>query len=512
MRHRTAFLTSAFPTSGLTSGLFLAAGLLIAPVTPLASASLAAQEPVDRAMIDRIIAEGTDHSQVLASFNYLSNVIGPRLTGSPAAKRAVDWTTDRMRAFGLSNVHQETWDFGRGWTLEGLTLEMTAPRYFPIVGYPEAWTPSTRGAIEGAPVYIGDWSADQIRARASELKGRVVLPYPPMETFIEADRPQPADTDARVPIGAPRFLRPESQVDRRELPGLLQEAGAGAVLQPNQGTEGTLFVLGNQNTKDDAVPSVIVASEHYDLIVRMIQAGEPVRLRVDVKTKYWDQDTNGYNILAEIPGTDPDIGDEVVMLGAHLDSWHSATGATDNADGVSSALEAMRILKALGVKPRRTIRLAIWTGEEEGLLGSRAYVAEHLSPDDPADAAARNNLSVYFNHDPGRGGIYGWYAEENPATKAIFDAWLEPLKKIGAKRNVIDAIGSTDHKAFTAAGLPGFNTIQDYQGYDTHTHHTNQDFYERMSEADLREGAIVMATFIYEAAMRDQKIPRAPVS
>jgi Zn-dependent M28 family amino/carboxypeptidase len=216
--------------------------------------------------------------------------------------------------------------------------------------------------------------------------------------------------------------------------------------------------------------------------------------------------------MADIPGTDPQIGKEVVLLGAHLDSWHSATGAVDNADAVAAAIEAVRILKTLGVKPRRTIRVGIWSGEEEGLLGSRAYVAQHLDPENPADAEAREDLSVYFNQDPGCGGIYGWYMENNAPAKAIFDAWLEPLKKIGAKRNVIEGIGSTDHVPFIGAGLPGFNTIQDYVDYDTKIHHTNQDFYERLSETDLKETAIVLATFLYEAAQRDQKIPRVPAS
>ena len=483
----------------------LVAAALLAPLP----AALAAQEPVDRAMIDRIVAEATDHSEVLARYDWLTNVAGPRLTGSPALKRAADWAVAELKGMGMSNVHEETFPFGRGWTLEGLTLEMTGPRYFPLVGYPEAWTPSTDGVIEGAPVYVGDWTEADLKARAAELRGRVVLPYPPMETFITADRPQPADTDAPVPIGAPPFLRPEGPVDRRALPGLLRDAGAGALLQPNQGTEGTLFVLGNRNTPDDAVPSVILASEHYDMLVRMVRAGEPVRLRVAVRTRYHEEDTNGYNVLAEIPGTDPAIGAEVVMLGAHLDSWHSATGATDNADAVASAMEAMRILHALGVKPRRTIRLALWSGEEEGLLGSRAYVDAHYGPDDTEN---RNNLSVYLNHDPGRGGIYGWYMEDNTAAKAVFDAWLEPLKAVGARRNVVGGIGSTDHRAFTAAGLPGFNTVQEYEGYDVRTHHTNQDFYERMAPEELREAAIVLATFLYQAAMRDGKIPRAPIS
>lgn len=481
---------------------FLAAVLIAAPC-------YAQQEPVDLAMIARIKAEGMEHSTVMQSLSYLSDVVGPRLTGTPALKRAVDWVTDQLRDLDMDDVHQETWDFGRGWTLEGLTLEMTSPRYFPLVGYPEAWTPSTKGVVEGEPVYIGDWTAEAVRAHAAELRGRIVLATKPMTHFITEDRPQPAATDDSVATGNPRFWRPESTVGRRELPGLLREVGAAAALQPSQGTDGTLFVLGNRNTPDDAVPSIILAAEHYGMIVRMLQAGEHVQLRVGVKARYDEQDTDGYNIIADIPGTDPKIGDEVVMLGAHLDSWASATGASDNADAVASLLEAARILKALGVRPRRTIRVAVWTGEEEGLLGSRAYVARHYGPD---STASREKLSAYLNDDPGAGKVYGWYAQGNPAAKRVFDAWLKPLEDIGAKKNVIESIGSTDHLAFTAAGLPGFNTIQDYADYDVRMHHTNQDFYERLRPEDMKEASIVLAVFLYEAAMRDGKIPGVPAS
>jgi len=460
-------------------------------------------------MIARIKAEATERSQVVSIFNHLTNVIGPRLTGSPAFLRSAEWSAGRFTGMDLSDVRLESWEFGRGWTLEGLVLEMTAPRYFPLFGYPEAWTPSTAGVLDGEPVYIGDWTEDDVRTRAAEIRGRVVLASRPQEAFITEDRVQPADADEPVRIGAPRSLRPPSSIDRRALAGLLQEVGAGAVLRPNQGEHGTVFVLGRRSTADGATPTVILAAEHYNMIVRLIESGEPVRLKVRVDARYHEDDTNGYNVLAEIPGVDPELGDEVVMVGAHLDSWHSATGASDNADAVASLLEAARILSALGVQPRRTIRFALWGGEEQGLLGSRYHVSEHFGDD---DVESRAKLSVYFNHDPGTGAIYGWYMEGNAAAKTIFDAWLEPLKEVGARRNVIDRIGSTDHVSFIRAGLPGFNTLQDYVDYDVRTHHTNTDFYERLSEEDLQEAAVVLATFLYHAAMRDEKIPRMPIS
>ena len=289
---------------------------------------------------------------------------------------------------------------------------------------------------------------------------------------------------------------------------LMREVGAGLVLRPTQGQHGTMFVLGNRATPDDAAPSVIVAAEQYNMIVSALKAGSAVTLRARVDTRYFTADTNGYNVIAEIPGGDPVLKDEVVLLGAHLDSWHSATGATDNADASASLIEAMRILKALGVKPRRTIRMALWGGEEEGLLGSHAYAMEHYAGD--ANAAAREKLSVYLNSDPGSGPIFGWYMEENPAAKAIFDAWLEPLKELGARRNVIAKIGSTDHLSFAALGLPAFNSLQDYVEYDTREHHTNMDFADRVLTADLQQNAIVLATFAWHAAMRDHKVPRPP--
>jgi hypothetical protein len=474
----------------------------------LAAARLAAQEPADQAAIARIKDEGLNRSQVLPAFDHLTNVIGPRLTNSPAFRQAVDWVAAELKRDGLANVHTESWPFGRGWTLEKLTIEMTAPRYLPIIAYPEAWTPSTKGELLGTPVYVGDLTADQVRARKAELAGKIILPWKPQTGFIAKDRVQPADHEERVPIGAPPNVGTTGPADRRGLSALMREVGAGAVLQPNQGEHGTLFVLGNRDTRDDAVPSLILASEQYNQIARMLQQGVAVQLRLNLQTRYYAADTNALNVIAEIPGTDPRIGDEVVMVGGHLDSWHSGTGATDNADAAAELLEAARILKALGLKPRRTIRFAWWGGEEQGLLGARAWVAQHLSGD--ANTVARDRFDVYFNQDPGTGPIYGWYLEENQAAQPIFDAWLSALKDIGARKNVLDKIGSTDHLAFIAAGVPGFNSIQDYTDYDTRTHHTNMDVYERVTPDDLKQAAIVMAAFAYQAAMRDEKIPRAP--
>jgi carboxypeptidase Q len=474
---------------------------LMAFMVLVAAPPAGAQEPLDQAMTDRIVREGLRSSEAPEIYAHLVNVIGPRLTGSPSFKEAVDWSANRLRGWGLDNVHVDAWEFGRGWTLEGLTLEMTEPRYFPLTGYPEAWTPSTKGEILGAPVYLGDMSAEELESLKPRIQGAIVLATPPQSQFRVQDRPQPAASQEPVLIGAPAVFRSTGPVPPRELNALLQEAGAAVRLQPSQGRHGTIFVTGNRNTANDAVPSIVLAAEHYNMIVRMLQLGEDVRLRVALTTRYHEEDPSSYNVLAEIPGTDPALRDEVVMMGAHLDSWHSSPGATDNADGVASSMEAMRILKALGIQPLRTIRLALWGGEEQGLLGARSWVQRHLAEDDNREA--RDNLYLYLNNDPGYGKILGWYMEGNEALKPVFDAWLEPLKELGAMRNVPEGIGSTDHVPFIQAGVPAFNAIQEYLDYDVRTHHTNMDFHERVAEEDLKQAAIVLAVFAYHAAMRE---------
>jgi carboxypeptidase Q len=465
----------------------------------------------DAATLARIRDEGMNRSHVIEMFNHLTNVIGPRLTGSPAFKQSIDWSVATLNRYGLSKVHAESWPYGKGWTLEKFTLEMVEPRYFPLIGFPEAWSPSMPREITASPVYIGALAnADSVKARAGSLKGAIVLATKPQDAFITKDRLQPTESDQAVPIGAPRPNVAAGPLPRAALQPTLRELGAGVVLRPSEGTEGTMFVLGNRNgSADNSIPSVIVAAEHYNMIARAVESGVPVKLRVNVQTKYYSADTNGYNVIAEIPGTDPQIGDEVVLLGAHIDSWHSATGASDNADAVAELIEAMRILKTLGIAPKRTIRTAIWGGEEEGLLGSKAYVQQHYAGD--ANAQAREKLSVYLNNDPGTGPIYGWYSEGNAAAKSLFDAWLAPLKDVGGRRNIVEKIGNTDHLSFTALGMPGFNTIQDYVGYDTRMHHTNMDFYERVKPEELKEAAVVLASFAYQAAMRAERFPRPSV-
>jgi carboxypeptidase Q len=489
----------------LTGHLVLA--LLCWPAVLLSPRAVCAQEPVEQAIIAKIRDEGLNHSQVLETFTHFTEVIGPRLTASPALKSAAEWARAQLQTWGLSNPRLEAWEFGRGWELDKFSIEMVEPRYMPLIGYPEAWSPATAGEITAAPIFLGDKKQAELDELRGKLKGAIVLSQPLQTSFERADRPQPTLFDQPVAIGQPRppagsapFITPQNMAR------LLRETGAGVVLRPNRGEHGTLFVLGRDNG-EGAVPSVILSAEHYNMIARMVQRGLTVKLRVNVQTRFLNDEKNGYNVLAELPGTDPVLRDEIVMIGGHLDSWHSSPGATDNADGAAVVLEAMRILKAIGAQPKRTIRMALWSGEEQGLHGSRRYVEKYLAG--PANAAAREKFNVYFNLDPGSGPIYGWYLENNEAVRPLFDAWLAPFRDLGARRNILQGIGNTDHLSFTRAGLAGFNPVQDYVDYDVRAHHTNMDTFERVKPADLQQCALVLASFAYHAAVRAEKIPRA---
>jgi carboxypeptidase Q len=480
-----------------------------------ATVVLAGQSQTDRDATAKIRTEGLEHSQVAPVFDMLTVNIGPRLTASPAHKRAAEWARERLASYGLANARLEPWHFGRGWTLEKLTVEMIEPRYFPLIGYADGWSASTSGEIVAAPVFIGGKSLDDVEAMRAQLKGAIVMSQPMMTNFVRKDRPQPSDPDY-VPMSAayatsagrsntpPQGETPQQRAQR--LTQALRTAGAAVILKPSAGEHGTVFVTGRDGGPG-AVPSVTLSGEHYNMIARYLQQNIPVKLRVNVQTQFYDADGgNAYNVIAELPGADPALRDEVVMIGGHLDSWHTGVGATDNADGSTTVMEAMRILKAIGARPRRTIRVALWGGEEQGLLGSKAWVTQHLAG--PANAAAREKFDVYYNIDNGTGKIYGWYLQNQEEVRPIFDSWLEPLKSVGVRRNVGEPVGSTDHLSFIDAGVPGFNPIQDYGNYDIRTHHTNMDTVDRLDVNDIRQAAIVMATFAYESAMADRKLPR----
>ena len=446
-----------------------------------------------------------ERSQVEPVFNMFTVTIGPRLTASPAHKKAAEYARDRLTSYGLSNAHLEPFHFGRGWTLEKLSIEMIEPRYLPLIGYADAWSPSTKGEIVATPLFVGGMSTGEA-VDSALIKDAIVMVAPPMANFVRKDRPQPTDPEyvpnsAAYATSVGRSGRGPVSNPVRLLSEVMGKNGAAVILKASVGEHGTVFVTGSKDGPPGGVPTVTLSGEHYNMIASMLAQKIPVKLRINVQTKFYDAENgNAYNVIAELPGTD--LADEVVMIGGHLDCWHTGVGATDNADGSTTVMEAMRILKAAGARPRRTIRVALWAGEEQGLLGSKAWVAEHLAGD------AKNKFDVYYNIDNGTGPIYGWYMQNNEGVRTLFDRWIEPLKSVGVRRNVIEPVGSTDHMSFLDGGVPGFNPIQDYNGYDTRTHHTNMDTVDRLDVKDIRQAALVMAWFAYNSAMSDQKIPR----
>jgi carboxypeptidase Q len=474
----------------------------VAIVGALCQAWLSAQQqPASPPALAAIRAEGMSRSEAPRLFSMLTDVLGPRLSGSPAHLAAARWAVDQLKEWGLADARLEPFEFGRGWTLEKLTAEMTSPRYAPLLAYAEAWSPATAGMVSGTPIYVGELSADEIDRLGARLRGAIVLAYRPQTEFLRADRMEPS-VGSPVRTGNPPYPDASSATPAAALLARLRAHGAAVVLRPGAMEHGTVRVQGNRATAPDAVPTAVLAAEQYNMLVRLAQMNRPLQVRVDIGARF-ENGPDSYNVIAEIPGSDPVLRDEVVLVGAHLDSWHTATGATDNADGVVAVMEAMRILSRLEARPRRTVRVALWSGEEQGLLGSAAHVARHLR-----DAAARGRISVYLNDDPGTGPTYGFYMQGNEPAKRIFDGWLEPLRDLGVRRNVIEGINATDHLAFDEAGIPAFTVIKDFRNYDTRTRHTNADYADAVSAGDLTQSATVLATVAWQAAMRDDKIPR----
>ena len=479
-------------------------GLAVAVVCLAGAAygSEGGQGRVDFSVIEKIRAEGMERSKAVETFEYLTTNIGPRLTNSPAHKQAITWTEQLLKSWDMSEVHTEGFQFGRGWTLDKVTVEMVEPRYMPLIGYPRGWSPSTAGRIVATPVWIPGLDDAALTAQAGNLKGAILFTSPIQQYFIRADRPA-ASGDLKRPSPAP--ARPP-QLNAERL-ATLKAAGVGVTIEPNIGEHGTVFVTG-RDMGANSVPSIVLAAEHYNLVAKMLQQKIPVTLAVEIQATYDESERDTHNVIWEIPGTDNAVKDEIVMVGAHLDSWHTATGATDNADGSATVMEAMRILKVLNIRPRRTIRGALWAGEEQGLLGSRAYVAEHLAGD--RNKAARDKFSVYFNLDNGFPPISGFYMEGNDPARVIMADWLKPVASLGAIMPSPGHIGATDHLSFINVGVPGFQAVQEYNTYDVRTHHTNVDFSERIDPDALKQASTVMAVVLYQAAMREGTVPKPP--
>ncbi len=523
--------------------------------------------------IAKIKKEGMENSQVMPTLSYLTDVIGGRLTNSPNMKRANEWTRDTMAKWGMKNAHLEAWGpWGRGWSLSRFSAQVVSPQAFPLIAYPKAWSPSTKGEVTGEVVFFDANTDADFAKYKGNLKNKIVLVSNTREIKADFDGYADRYTDEELlkmanapnPLYAPRGQRdfnPERlqaflkrfQDSAKRLNFLLDEGAAVMIDNSFLGSGGTIFVSGaavaqkvpetlqeafggenrisawDKAAESKMIPQVTLATEDYNRLVRMMQLGEKVQMSVNLQAEFHDADLMGYNTIAEIPGTDPKLKDEVVMLGGHLDSWHASTGATDNAAGCAVAMEAARIIMASGLKPRRTIRVALWSGEEQGLNGSEAYVKQHFGEmKGGGDRFARmtgtetgkpqlikkadyEKLSAYYNLDNGTGKIRGVYMQSNSAVEPFFRQWLLPFAEMGAATLTPLNTGGTDHLSFDAIGLPGFQFIQDEIEYDSRTHHSNQDNYDRLQADDMKQASTIMAAFVYQTAMMDEKIPRKPM-
>ena len=505
-----------------------------------------AQEKVDLETMSRIRYEGFHDSKVMEFASGLMDSIGERLTGSPNMKRANEWTRDQFTAMGLSNAHLEAWGpFGRGWANQYVNVRMTSPDIAPLIVYAKAWTPGTSGVVSGKCVRVMIEDKNDFDKYRGKLAGMIVMlgPDVDLKPIAEAPFKRYGDDDmakiGEYQIPGERFqARVAEYMRRRQLMKELNQFFADekvlAVIDHGRESSGggTVFVQSGGSYKTGettTVPQLTMAAEHWSRIARLLQQKKDVTLELNVVNNFYDDDPMQYDTLAEIPGADKK--DEVVMLGAHLDSWHAGTGATDNGAGSVVMMEAMRILKTIGIKPRRTIRIGLWSGEEEGLLGSQYYVEQHFgsrprmtTPDmkdmptllrreagEVTPKPEQAKVSVYFNVDNGTGKIRGVYLEENEAVAPIFDAWMKPFKDLGMTTLTQRKTFGTDHQSFDAVGIPGFQFIQDPIEYDARTHHSNMDVYDRLQPDDLKQMAVIVAGFVYDAAMRDQMIPRKQI-
>jgi hypothetical protein len=521
----------------------------VAVLTLAAALHASAQEKVDLDMISKIRYEGFRNSKIMEIASGLMDQIGPRLTGSPNAKRANEWTRDKLKEFGLVNSHLEAWEpFGRGWANEYTNVRMVSPDVATLIAYAKAWTPGTDGVVRGKVMRVNIRGPQDLAKYRGKLAGKILLVgddpevKPSVEPLFERYNEKSLSDIGNYQIPSERNNALFAQFAQRArqqrlINKFFDEEKPLALIDHSRGAlgGGTVFVQQGGSYKVGqtvGTPQITLATEHWTRIARILADKKDVELELNVKNTFYDgpEAMTQNDTIAEIPGTDKK--DEVVMLGAHLDSWHSGTGATDNGAGTVVMMEAVRILKALDVKPRRTIRIGLWTGEEQGLLGSQWYVAHHFGsrpeskdPERKGDPTVirreagpmtikpgeQSKVSVYFNVDNGTGKIRGVYLQENAAAEPIFEAWMKPFKDLGMDTLTMRNTGGTDHLSFDAAGIPGFQFIQDPIEYDTRTHHSNMDVYDRLQPEDLKQMAVIVASFVYLAAQRDQMFPRKPI-
>jgi len=508
----------------------------------LVAVSIHAAEPVDLDIVTRIRDEGFHHSQVMTYAAYLTDRIGGRLTGSPAMKLANEWTRDTLTGLGLSNARLEPFQFGRGWSWSHCALDFAGTREGSMTAIPEPWTPGTNGAVEGEAAHLTATTAAELPKLKGKFKGKFVLisPLRVVEPPVKPPFSRYSDEELRTEGDFP--IPPEKEIDewhdkyqnrvafRAALDDFLAAEGALGIFEVGTRDGGILRVPRGGDPADAApkkIPAAIVLTEHYNRLVRLVDAGESVRLRLDVGAAFDQGDGKAYNTVAEIPGKGK--ADELVIVGAHLDSYHSGTGGADNAAGVAIMMEAVRIVKALGIEPKRTIRICLWAGEEQGLIGSFSYVDQQFASRPPWPATeltkpfglreksgaftfkpAHAKVSLYLNADNGGGKIRGIYLEENSAARPIFESWFAPLRDLGVTTVSLQKTDSTDHVPFDRTGIPGFQFIQDPMDYFAQTHHTNLDTFDHLHSDDMRQAAVVVATLIVQAANREEMIPRKP--
>lgn len=513
--------------------LFVLTGLL------LASSGLFAQnEPVDWDMVARIRAEAFNKSEVMDILHHLTDEIGPRLTNSPSMTKANEYTKKQLEEWGIK-AELEAFPFGRGWSFDHTSVHLLSPRRMPLLALPKAWTPGTDGTVRAKVLYAAIESEEDMEKWDGKLEGKIVFisearAYKHKDT-PHVERYSHAELDDLCNFEIPEDRRRGGRSGRwakymalrEKMRTYFKEQGVVATISISSRDDGIIRVMGGGSYKegeDPGVPSLVMGAEHYNMVLRRIEEEKDVEMEVNVVARFHDEDMNGYNTIGEIPGTDK--ADEIVMAGAHLDSWHAAAGAMDNGVGVAVVMEAMRILKALDIKPRRTIRVGLWSGEEQGLHGSREHVGYHYAdwvvPEDlkdasdmmkrwrskPAPKADHSKFSAYYNLDNGGGKIRGIYTQNNGAIVPIFKAWLEPFKDVDSGWVTQRNTGGTDHQSFDRAGLPGFQFIQDELSYSAKNHHTNIDVYDHVIPADLKQASAVMASFIYHTAQREERLPR----
>lgn len=492
----------------------------------LISTPLLANDGVDLQVMSQIREEGTKRSEVATLLSYLTDVYGPRLTGSSNLRRAAEWSVKELGEWGFGDARLEPWgDFGYGWELERCRVELTEPYYMPLIAYVKAWTKGTKGVLSGSPMLVEIEREEDLVLYKGQLDGSIVLldrrvsPATSFSAdaarFTEADLGliATAETDQEDTERRRREYREKRRFEQQVIE-FIEKEGAAAIIEAGRGSHGTVFVgRGGSFREVEKLggPSFVLAPEHFGLLRRLVERDQKVSLELESKVRLNTEDREGFNVIADWVGEDPELRDEIVMLGAHLDSWHAATGATDNAAGCAVAMEAVRILKEIGVRPRRTVRIALWSGEEQGLLGSRNYVQKHFK-DGERFTEEHSRISAYYNLDNGTGRIRGIYLQGNDAARPLFEAFLKPFADLGASTVTIRDTGGTDHLSFDAVGIPAFQFIQDPIAYDTRTHHSNMDLNEHALEADLKQAAVILAAFVYNTAMRNEMIPRKPLA